>query len=45
MEYELTTLGRTLLELIAAGRRSAEDHMPTLLAAREAYENQNSGKG
>ncbi|WP_328580485.1 winged helix-turn-helix transcriptional regulator [Streptomyces sp. NBC_00370] len=27
VEYELTTLGHTLLELIAAGRRWAEDHM------------------
>jgi DNA-binding HxlR family transcriptional regulator len=38
VEYELTALGHTLLELIATGRRWAEEHMPTLLAARAAYD-------
>ncbi|MBT2413955.1 helix-turn-helix transcriptional regulator [Streptomyces sp. ISL-12] len=45
VEYELTALGRTLLEPIAAGRRWAEDHMPTLFAARDAHENRTTGKG
>jgi DNA-binding HxlR family transcriptional regulator len=45
VEYELTALGHTLLELIAASQRWAEDHMPTLLAARDAYENHNTGMG
>ncbi|MGP2435778.1 winged helix-turn-helix transcriptional regulator [Streptomyces sp. JW3] len=45
VEYELTALGRTLLELIAAGRRWAADHMPALLAARDAYGNHNTSKG
>lgn len=45
VEYELTALGHTLLDLIAAGRRWAQDHMPTLLAAREAYENHDTGTG
>ncbi|MEV4598869.1 helix-turn-helix domain-containing protein [Amycolatopsis sp. NPDC049253] len=39
VEYELTPLGRTLLDPIAACRRWAQEHLPTLLAAREAYEN------
>ena len=39
VEYELTPLGRTLLELIAACRHWAHEHLPTLLAARTAYEN------
>jgi DNA-binding HxlR family transcriptional regulator len=39
VEYELTPLGHSLLELIAAGRRWAYDHLPTLLAARDAYQN------
>lgn len=45
VEYELTALGHTLLEFIAASQRWAEDHMPTLLAARDAYENHNTGMG
>lgn len=39
VEYELTPLGRTLLDLIAACRRWAHEHLPTLLAARDAYLN------
>jgi DNA-binding HxlR family transcriptional regulator len=39
VEYELTDLGRILLDLIAVCRRWAHDHMPTLLAARNTYEN------
>jgi DNA-binding HxlR family transcriptional regulator len=39
VEYELTPLGRTLLDVIATGRQWAHEHMPTLLAARDAYEN------
>ncbi len=38
VEYELTALGRTLLDVIATGRRWAEAHLPALLAAREACE-------
>jgi DNA-binding HxlR family transcriptional regulator len=45
VEYELTPLGRTLLDLIAACRRWAEENMPTLLAARDAYENTITGAG
>ncbi|WP_326830285.1 winged helix-turn-helix transcriptional regulator [Streptosporangium sp. NBC_01810] len=39
VEYELTPLGRTLLDLIAACWHWAEENMSTLLAARDAYEN------
>lgn len=39
MDYELTSLGRTLLDLIDASRCWARDHLPTVLAARDAYEN------
>jgi DNA-binding HxlR family transcriptional regulator len=45
VEYELTALGRTLLEPIAAGRRWVADHMPDLLAARDAYEGRATGAG
>ncbi|MER7416863.1 helix-turn-helix domain-containing protein [Micromonospora peucetia] len=38
VEYELTPLGRTLLDLIAACRQWAREHLPTLLAARDAYD-------
>ncbi|MGC4791393.1 winged helix-turn-helix transcriptional regulator [Micromonospora sp. DT178] len=37
VEYELTPLGRTLLDLIAACRHWAHEHMPSLLAARDAH--------
>ncbi|GAA1394538.1 hypothetical protein GCM10009662_05070 [Catellatospora coxensis] len=36
--YELTDLGRTLLEPIAACREWAKEHLPTILAAREEWE-------
>ena len=39
VEYELTPLGRTLLDLVAACRRWAHEHLPTVLAARDAYVN------
>jgi DNA-binding HxlR family transcriptional regulator len=39
VEYELTPLGRTLLDLIAACRRWAHEHLPTVLTARDAYLN------
>jgi DNA-binding HxlR family transcriptional regulator len=42
VEYELTPLGRTLLDLIAVCRAWADEHLPTLLAAREAYEDRAS---
>lgn len=35
VEYELTELGRTLLDLIAVCRRWADEHLPAVLAARE----------
>lgn len=40
VEYELTPLGRTLLEPIAACRVWAREHLPELLEAREKYERQ-----
>jgi DNA-binding HxlR family transcriptional regulator len=39
VEYELTSLGHTLLDLIAACRQWAHEHLPTVLAARDAYLN------
>jgi DNA-binding HxlR family transcriptional regulator len=42
---ELAALGRTLLEPIAAGRRWVADHMPDLLAARDAYGGRATGTG
>lgn len=44
VEYELTPFGRTLLELVEACRRWAHEHLPTLLAARAAYEQQHHSK-
>jgi DNA-binding HxlR family transcriptional regulator len=38
VEYELTSLGRTLLEPMAACCAWTEKHLPELLDAREAYE-------
>ena len=38
VEYELTQLGRSLLALIEAARVWSRDNLPTLLAARAAYE-------
>ncbi|WP_245642131.1 winged helix-turn-helix transcriptional regulator [Nonomuraea candida] len=43
VEYELTPLGRTLLEPIAACRAWAQNHLPQLLEAREAYDHRVSG--
>lgn len=37
VEYELTELGRTLLEPLAACRVWAAEHLEKLLAAREEY--------
>lgn len=37
VEYELTPMGRTLLDLIAACRRWAREHLSTLMAARDSY--------
>ncbi|WP_261576289.1 winged helix-turn-helix transcriptional regulator [Frankia gtarii] len=37
VEYELTSLGRALLDLIATSCRWADEHLPALLAARDAY--------
>ncbi|NEB74024.1 helix-turn-helix transcriptional regulator [Streptomyces sp. SID14478] len=36
VEYELTPLGRSLIGLIDTARAWAEDHLPHLLAARQA---------
>lgn len=38
VEYELTALGRTLLEPMAACRVWADNHLADVLAARQAYE-------
>jgi len=38
VEYELTPLGRSLFALIEAARTWSAQHLPTLLAAREASE-------
>jgi DNA-binding HxlR family transcriptional regulator len=38
VEYQLTDLGRTLIEPIAALARWAEEHRPAIAAAREAYD-------
>lgn len=40
VEYELTDLGRTLLEPIQACRRWASENLPTLLLAREEWARQ-----
>lgn len=38
VEYELTALGRSLLALIEAARIWSKDHLPALLAARQAHD-------
>ncbi|MFC0622484.1 winged helix-turn-helix transcriptional regulator [Kribbella deserti] len=38
VEYELTPLGRTLIEPLAVLCRWAEQHIPEVLAARDAYD-------
>ncbi|ONI75894.1 transcriptional regulator [Kribbella sp. ALI-6-A] len=38
VEYELTPLGRTLIEPLAVLVRWAEQHIPEVLAARDAYD-------
>lgn len=38
VEYELTALGRSLLTLVEAARVWSREHLPTLLAARQAHE-------
>ena len=38
VEYELTALGRSLLTLIEAARTWSKDHLPALLAARQAHD-------
>jgi DNA-binding HxlR family transcriptional regulator len=37
VEYELTALGRSLLDLIGAARQWCDAHLPALLASREAH--------
>lgn len=38
VEYALTELGRSIFPLIAAARTWSREHLPALLAAREAHE-------
>jgi DNA-binding HxlR family transcriptional regulator len=38
VEYELTSLGRSLLTLIEAARAWSRDHLPALLEARREHE-------
>lgn len=38
VDYELTALGRSLLEPLTMLRRWAEDNVPTILDARDAYD-------
>jgi DNA-binding HxlR family transcriptional regulator len=38
VDYELTELGRSLLEPLAQLRQWAESHVPAILAARDAYD-------
>ncbi len=38
VEYELTPLGRSLLPLLEAARAWSRDHLPALLAARDAHD-------
>jgi DNA-binding HxlR family transcriptional regulator len=38
VSYELTDLGRSLLEVARGLRRWAQDHMPEVLAHRDAYD-------
>lgn len=38
VEYELTSLGRSLLTLVEAARAWSKDHLPALLEARQAHE-------
>ncbi|WP_428964264.1 winged helix-turn-helix transcriptional regulator [Micromonospora fluostatini] len=37
VEYALTPLGRSLLDLLDAARRWSDAHLPEVLAARRAY--------
>jgi DNA-binding HxlR family transcriptional regulator len=39
VDYELTTLGRSLLSLVGALENWAENHIEDVQAAREAYDN------
>jgi DNA-binding HxlR family transcriptional regulator len=38
VEYELTPLGRSLLEPLAAARTWCDKHLPELVEARQAHE-------
>jgi DNA-binding HxlR family transcriptional regulator len=38
VDYELTELGRSVRVLLDAIREWSEDHIPDILAAREAYD-------
>ncbi len=42
VEYELTALGRTLIEPLAALARWAEDHRGVILSARAAYDSRDN---
>lgn len=43
VEYELTTLGRTLIEPLAALAQWAEGHRGAILSARAAYDSRGDG--
>lgn len=43
IEYEPTTLGRRPLRLVEVARAWSRDHLPTLLAARAAYDDSPAG--
>lgn len=45
VDYELTELGRSLLEPLAVLRRWAEDNVPTILDARDAYDDAQDAAG
>ncbi|MFI6347538.1 winged helix-turn-helix transcriptional regulator [Streptomyces sp. NPDC050560] len=45
VEYELTPLGRSVLDLIGAARVWAERHLPGLLAARAAHDETRAADG
>jgi DNA-binding HxlR family transcriptional regulator len=45
VDYELTELGHSLLEPLTALRRWAEDNVPTILDARDAYDDARDAAG
>lgn len=45
VDYELTELGHSLLEPLTVLRRWAEDNVPTILGARDAYDDARDAAG